>query len=137
MKIDYLGMLFFFELTCREIVVSYERSFVFRSCYSTAFFYWFHFSASKRAINLSMLGQFSSTQRFSKSYRHKRRPFSLIDGGVLPVLIQVAHVLALTLHKAAACFADNNKGSSWMISTEDLIIAAALRCKPIKSSLNR
>ncbi|MHC4655707.1 MAG: hypothetical protein ACYS91_11930 [Planctomycetota bacterium] len=84
-------------------------------------------------MNLSSDGQFSLTQNFSKSYRHKRRPFSLIDGGVLPVLIHVAHVLALTLHKAAACFADNNKGSSWMISTEDLIIAAALRCKPIKS----
>jgi hypothetical protein len=84
----------------------------------------FVFSSFCKAMNLSSDGQFFLTQNFSKSYRHKRRPFSLIDGGVLPVLIHVAHVLALTLHKAAACFADNNKGSSLMIFTEDLLTAA-------------
>ena len=100
---------------------------VLRSSWQTTFFYCFHFSASVcRTKNLSSDGQFSLTQNFSKSYRHKRRPFSLIDGGVLPVLIHVAQVLALTLHKAAACFADNNKGSIWLISAVLLTIAAAL-----------
>ncbi|MCH7559247.1 MAG: hypothetical protein IIB56_17580 [Planctomycetes bacterium] len=89
----------------------------------------FHLSSFVKAKNLSSGGIPSSTNRRKSDTRYKRQPPHLIAGGSWPHARIELNFLSEIESIRAACAGRTAKGSIWMISTEDLIIAAALRCE--------